>query len=105
MFFSFGLSNFWVGAWFPFDEGQSIGQKDERREKGRGKADPFQSNRLLILINESVGGQEEIDFHHFFCGKAEKLSVYQSFLYHQGISIMFLIASMYTFNQNKPSGA
>ena len=23
MFFPLGLSNFWVGAWFPFDEGQS----------------------------------------------------------------------------------
>ena len=22
MFFPLGLSNFWVGAWFPFDEGQ-----------------------------------------------------------------------------------
>ena len=23
LFFPLGLSNFWVGAWFPFDEGQS----------------------------------------------------------------------------------
>ena len=23
VFFPLGLSNFWVGAWFPFDEGQS----------------------------------------------------------------------------------
>ena len=22
MFFPLGLSNFWLGAWFPFDEGQ-----------------------------------------------------------------------------------
>ena len=25
VFFPLGLSSFWVGAWFPFDEGQFIG--------------------------------------------------------------------------------
>ena len=25
VFFPLGLSNFWVGAWFPLDEGQLIG--------------------------------------------------------------------------------
>ena len=48
VFFPLGLSNFWVGTWFPFDEVQFIGQVEVERSRN-----VFEINFVFDLVFDS----------------------------------------------------